>query len=86
MHNLGLKTPSIIAAAAVIGAFATFGFAASAQEKKAAPSKRPPGCSSLRVEADCRARADCSWVAESKDAKINRKAYCRALPATKKDK
>jgi hypothetical protein len=88
MHNLGLKalglkTLGMTAAAAVIAAFA---FGASAQEKKAEPAKRPPGCSSLQAEADCRARTDCSWVAESKDAKIKRKAYCRSLPAAKKDK
>ena len=85
MNNVALKTLGIAAAAAVLAAFA---FGASAQEKKAAPAKRPPACNALKVEADCTARSECNWVAESKDAngKVKRKAYCRANPTpAKKD-
>ena len=82
MNNMALKTLGMAAAAAVLA----IGFGVSAQERKAAPAKAPPACNSLKVEADCRARADCNWVAESKDAKgkVKRKAYCRANPTPKK--
>jgi hypothetical protein len=84
MNNITLKTLGMAAAAAVIGALA---FGASAQEKKA-PGKRPPACNALKVEADCHARTECNWVAESKDAKgkVKRKAYCRANPTAAKKK
>jgi hypothetical protein len=83
MNSVALKSLGVAAAIAVIAAFAV---GASAQEKKATPAKRPPACNSVKVEADCRARTDCNWVAESKDAKgkVTRRAYCRANPTPKK--
>jgi len=69
-------------------ALALMAYGASAQEKKAAPAKKPPACKTIKQQADCESRADdCTWVGESKDAKgkVKAKAYCRAKPkATKK--
>ncbi|MDX2202484.1 MAG: hypothetical protein NW223_07030 [Hyphomicrobiaceae bacterium] len=69
-------------------ALALFAVGAEAQEKKAdvKAAKKPAVCNSLKDQTACDARSDCSWVAESKDAKgkIKRKAYCRAKPAPKK--
>jgi hypothetical protein len=56
----------------------------SAQEPKA---KAPPACNTLKDEAACKARTDCSWVKASVDAKTGkekRKAYCRRKPAPRK--
>ncbi len=85
MNNVALKTLGMAAEGAILAGL-TFG--ASAQEKKAPPAKRPPACNALKVEADCRARTDCNWVGESKDAKgkVKRKAYCRADPTPAKKK
>jgi hypothetical protein len=82
MTNVALRTLGVAATAAVLAVFA---IGASAQEKKA-PAKRPPACSSLKAEADCSARADCNWVAESAKGKVKHKAYCRANPAPAKKK
>jgi hypothetical protein len=82
MKNVALKTVGMAAAALLAASI----FGASAQEKKAAPAKKAPACNALKAEADCTARSDCNWVAESKDAKgkVKRKAYCRANPTAKK--
>ena len=86
VHKTLLKT---LGASAAIVALATFGYVAQAQapkkeEPKAATKKPapPPKCNSLKTQAACEARADCTWVAESKDAKgkVKAKAYCRAKP------
>ena len=81
MNKLLLRGIGLAATAAVI-AFVCYG--ASAQDKKA-PAKKPPACNTLK-EAACKARDDCNWVAETKDAKgkVKRKAYCRANPTPKK--
>ena len=84
-----LKTLGISAVAA---AFAVIGYAAQVQAQatkkeepkaaaKAAP-KKPPACNTLKQEAACTAREDCSWVGEAKDkkGKVTKKAYCRAKP------
>jgi hypothetical protein len=83
VNKLLLRGISLAATAAVI---AVVSYGASAQEKKA-PAKKPPACNTLKAETACKARNDCNWVAESKDAKgkVKRKAYCRANPAPKKD-
>jgi hypothetical protein len=62
-------------------AIATFGYGAAAQDKKA-PAKKPPACNTLKGDVACKARSDCNWVAESKDAKgkVKAKAYCRSNP------
>ena len=73
-----------IAAAAV--ALAAFAYGAQAQQKapeKAAPkAAAQPKCNTIKAQAGCEGRTDCSWVAESKDAKgkVKAKAYCRAKP------
>ena len=83
-----VKTLGISAGAALIALFA---YNASAQEKKAEPTKKeavkkppaPPKCNTIKAQAGCEARAtDCNWVAESKDdkGKVKAKAYCRAKP------
>jgi hypothetical protein len=73
---------------AAIVALGLFGYAAQAQAPKKEPApkaeakKAPPKCNTLKTQAACEARDDCSWVAESKDAKgkVKAKAYCRAKP------
>jgi hypothetical protein len=57
-------------------------FAVGAQAQKAPAAKAPPKCTTVKQQADCEGRADCSWVAETKDAKgkVKAKAYCRAKP------
>ena len=89
VRNTLLKTLGISAATA---ALAVFGYTAQLQaqatpkaEPKAAAKKPapPPKCNTLKTQAACEARDDCSWVAESKDAKtgkVKAKAYCRAKP------
>jgi hypothetical protein len=73
-----------IAAAAV--ALAAFAYGAQAQQKapeKAAPKAAAQAkCNTIKAQAGCEGRTDCSWVAESKDAKgkVKAKAYCRAKP------
>ncbi len=73
-----------ISAAAV--ALALFAMAAQAQQKapdKAAPkAAAQPKCNTIKQQPGCEGRTDCSWVAESKDAKgkVKAKAYCRAKP------
>jgi hypothetical protein len=78
-----IRTGLGIAAAAV--AVALFAYGAQAQQK--APDKAPKAaaqakCNTIKQQAGCDGRADCSWVAESKDAKgkVKAKAYCRAKP------
>ena len=75
--------------AAAAAALTVFGYAAQAQapkkeEPKVAAKKPapPPKCNTLKAQAACEARTDCTWVAESKDAKgkVKAKAYCRAKP------
>jgi hypothetical protein len=75
-----------IGLAATAALIVVVSYGASAQEKKA-PAKKPPACNSLKDEGACRARNDCNWVEESKDAKgkVKRKAYCRANPTPKKE-
>ena len=56
-----------------------------AQAPKATTAKKPAACKTLKAQAGCEERSDCSWVAESKDAKgkVKAKAYCRAKPKEK---
>ena len=72
MNKLLLRGIGLAATAAVI---AVVSYGASAQEKDA-PAKKPPACNTLKDETACKARNDCNWVAESKDAKgkVKRKA------------
>jgi hypothetical protein len=48
-------------------------------------AKKPAACKTLKAQAGCEERSDCSWVGESKDAKgkVKAKAYCRAKPKEK---
>ncbi len=79
-----------LGATAAAVAVAVFAFGAQAQEKKADPKaakKAVAACNSLKEQTACEGRTDCSWVAESKDAKtgkVKKKAYCRAKPTPKK--
>ena len=81
MHKTLLKTLGISAATV---ALALFGYAAQAQAPKKEPAKKPPpACKTLKDEAACKAREDCTWVSEVVDAKtkkVKTKAYCRAKP------
>jgi hypothetical protein len=71
---------------AAAAALALFAYGAQAQQKapeKAAPkAAAQPKCKTIKQQAGCEGRTDCSWVAESKDAKgkVKAKAYCRAKP------
>jgi hypothetical protein len=79
VRNTLLKTFGISATAA---ALALFAYGASAQEKKAAPAKKMAACTTLKTDAACTARDDCTWTAEVKDAKgkVKTKASCKAKP------
>ncbi len=82
MHNMIFKGLSVSAATV---ALALFAFGASAQDKKTTPApkpKPPAACKTIKKEADCKARTDCEWVAETKDAKgkVKTKAACKAKP------
>jgi hypothetical protein len=52
---------------------------------KTAATKKPAACKTLKAQAGCEERTECSWVGESKDAKgkVKAKAYCRAKPKGK---
>jgi len=84
MSNLLNRALGIGAAAIVFAALAYGGV--SAEEKKKAEPK-PAACKSMKMETDCTARNDCSWVQASvdkKSGKEKRKAYCRTKPKSKK--
>ena len=71
-----------LSAAAIVLAALAFGTGAVAEKAKA-----PPACRTIKVEADCTARDDCTWVAATiskKTGKETRKAYCRSKPKTTK--
>ena len=70
MSSLLNRSLSIGAAAIVLAALAYGGV--SAEEKKAEP--KPAACKSMKAEADCTARDDCSWVQASVDKKTDRKS------------
>ena len=83
MSNFLYRSLVVSAAAIVFAAFAYSG--GFAQEmKKGEPT--PAACKSVKEQAGCTARSDCSWVAASIDSKTNkekRKAYCRTKPKAK---
>lgn len=83
MHKTLLRALGISAAAA---AFAVFAYGAAAQEKKAAPAKKPAACTTLKDLAACNAREDCTWVEEKKNkkGKVTAKAACKGKPKAKK--
>ena len=56
-----------------------------AETPKATTAKKPAACKTLKAQAGCEGRSDCSWVGESKDAKgkVKAKAYCRSKPKQK---
>jgi hypothetical protein len=71
-----------LSAAALILSALTYGGVSAAEKKKEA-AKKAPACNSLKVEADCTAREDCTWVdavMDKKSGKEKRRAYCRAKP------
>jgi len=53
---------------------------------KATTAKKSPACKTVKAQAGCESRDDCSWVGESKDAngKVKAKAYCRTKPKAAK--
>jgi hypothetical protein len=80
VHKTLVKTLGISVATA---ALALMAYGASAQEKKKEPAAaKPAACKTIKAQAGCEGRTDCSWVAESKDdkGKVKAKAYCRAKP------
>jgi hypothetical protein len=54
-----------------------------APKATAAKAKKPAACRTVKAQAGCEERSDCSWVGESKDAKgkVTKRAYCRAKPS-----
>ena len=74
VHKTLLKTLGISATAA---ALALFAYGAVAQEKKAAPAKKPAVCTTLKDDAACKAREDCTWTEPKGKAK---KGSCKAKP------
>jgi hypothetical protein len=79
------KLLSKVGISAAAFALAAFAYAAQAQQKapdKGAPkAAAQPKCNTIKQQGGCEGRTDCSWVAESKDAKGKvKKAYCRAKP------
>jgi hypothetical protein len=79
VHKTLLKTVGISVATA---ALALMAYGAQAQDKKEPTKRAPPACKTIKAQAGCEARTDCTWVAESKDdkGKVKAKAYCRAKP------
>ena len=86
MSNMILKT---CAASAVVLALA-FGAGTSAQEKKKAtkaPAPKAAACSTVKDEAACKARSDCTWQAATTKLKITvRRARCVAAAPAKSTK
>lgn len=88
MSNTILKA---FTATAVVLALASFAGGTSAQEKKAMTkaAPKPPACSTIKTEAACTARADCTWIAATTKGKITlRRARCgvkAAPPPAKKE-
>ena len=77
MRKTLLKTLGISVATATLALFA---YGASAQDaKKKEPAKKMAACSTLKDEAACTARDDCTWTA----AKGKAKAACKAKPKAK---
>jgi hypothetical protein len=79
-----VKTLGISAAAVALALFA-YGAQAQAPKTdapKAAAKKAPPKCTTLKDEAACNARDDCTWSPEVKDAKgkVKTKASCKVKP------
>jgi hypothetical protein len=84
MNNPVQKLLGAAAIAAVVASFAYSGGVSAEEKKKGEP--KPPACNSLKDEAGCVARDDCTWVhasIDSKTQKEKRKAYCRAKPKAK---
>ncbi len=72
----------IFSAALVLSAVAYGGVSAAEKKKEAATPAA--ACKSIKVEATCEARTDCTWVAASKKgSKQKRDAHCRAKPQAK---
>ena len=69
--------------------FALTMFTASVSNVSAESAPPPPACNTLKEEAACTGRDDCSWVhavMDKKTGKEKRKAYCRKKPMPKKKK
>lgn len=77
----------IFTAALVLSAAAYGGVSAAEKKKEAAPAPAAAACKSIKAEAACEARTDCTWVAASKKgSKQKRDAHCRAKPKAKAKK
>jgi hypothetical protein len=74
------------AAALILSAFA-YGGVASAEKKKETAMPKPPACRTIKTEADCTPREDCTWRDEVKKGnKVTRRASCAAKPKPKPSK
>jgi hypothetical protein len=80
---LATKILKLSAAAVVITAL-SFAGEAFAEKKKEAAMPKPPACRTIKTEADCTPREDCTWRdAVKKGDKIVRRASCAAKPKPK---
>jgi hypothetical protein len=76
------------AAGLIISAF-VFGGVSAAEKKKEPAMPKPPACRTIKAEADCTAREDCTWrdaVINKKTGKETRRASCAAKPKPKPSK
>ena len=80
MDSIFQKVLGAVGIAAVLGAFAVSGLSGVSAEEKA---KKPPACSTIKDEATCASRDDCTWVPaviDSKTQKEKKRAVCKAKP------
>lgn len=78
-----IRVLQLSAAALVLSAFAYEGNVYAAAEK-AEKAKPPPACRTIKTEAECTPRNDCTWrEAVKKGEKITRRASCAAKPKPK---
>jgi hypothetical protein len=64
--------------AAACAALGLSAYGATAQDMKAAkPAPKPPACTKIKKEDDCKKRDDCEWVVKGK------KGSCKAKPKPK---
>jgi hypothetical protein len=73
-----------LSAAAVVMVALAYGGEAFAEKKKEPAMPKPPACRTIKVEADCTPREDCTWRdAVKKGDKIVRRGSCAAKPKPK---
>jgi hypothetical protein len=85
MTTTAMRFLKLSAAAVVITAL-SYGGEAFAEKKKEAAMPKPPACRTMKSEADCTVREDCTWrdaVMNKKTGKQTRRASCAIKPKPK---